>query len=729
MANILHKTNGDGNPQGKPRVYFTCHPDDFEKHFETICADLFKAHDCAVYYTEDMSEPIPEADLATDLESRNLFVVPVTLKLLTEPNRAMDHDIPFALRKHIPVLPIMMDTDIDSIYARPDKFGELQYLCPHGGDGTEISYEDKLKKHLESILINDHLAKRIRAAFSAYIFLSYRKKDRRYANELMRLIHKNPEYQDIAIWFDEFLTPGESFRENIEKMVKDCNLFTLLVTPHILEKVKDEDGQWQDNYVLSTELPLARKKKEQTGEDIVAVEMEQTDRERLKAIAVAVNVTCSDENFPDELVSVLEKIAKKPNDNEPIHTFFMGLAYLDGIDVETDRERGLALITGAAEEGLPEAMEKLYAMYSEGIGVPINYPEAATWAKCLVGYYTDFFGTEENPSTLRWLHNLALMYYKSGQYRKAYQQDEISYNLHCKVLGPFNPDTLASLNNFALSCDAAGYPERALELSKNAYDLYCEHLGATNPRTLHALNNLAHAYSENNNPQEAWTRFKEVYDLRRDILGTANLDTLSALNNYACACGDLGDLEAERDLLEQAHTLFCDHYGPEFPETLNTLSNLAYVYYKLAEQTQSWELMEESLERHKKAYNLQCKILGGPHPKTLGTLNNMAVVYSRLGKIAESLEASETVCKLLRETLGESHPKAIDALTNLAYNHHNCDSLPRAAEVMEIAYELFCRLYGPTDRRTQRLLDNMYMTYLEIGDEKSRNRANELLHL
>ena len=43
-----------------------------------------------------------------------------------------------------------------------------------------------------------------RHAFDAYIFLSYRKKDRRYANELMRLIHNNPECRDIAIWFDEF---------------------------------------------------------------------------------------------------------------------------------------------------------------------------------------------------------------------------------------------------------------------------------------------------------------------------------------------------------------------------------------------------------------------------------------------------------------------------------------------------------------------------------------------
>ena len=718
MATILYKTKGDTSPYGKSRVYFTCHPEDFADLFETVCKDIFKTHDCAIYYTEDMTAPIPAEDLATDLESANLFVVPVTLKLLTEPNRAMDHDIPFALQKHIPVLPIMMETDIDPIYARPDKFGELQYLRPKGGDDTEVSYEEKLKKYLEAILISDEMAKRVRAAFDAYIFLSYRKKDRRYANELMRLIHKNPGYRDIAIWYDEFLTPGESFRENIEKMVNDCDLFTLLVTPRILEKVTDEDGTLRDNYVVSTELPLARKKKAQTGADIVAVEMEQTDRHGLEAICVAVNVPCGGEHFLDDLAATLEKLAKEENDNDPAHTFLIGLAYLEGIDVETDRDRGLALITAGAEAGLPEAMEKLYRIHSEGIGVPVNYREAAKWAERLMNHYQSLY-EEAHPKTLTWIHNLALMYNKSGQYEDAYRLDEKSYKLHCDVYGKHHPDTFAALHNFALTCSDMGLVEKALELSEKVYSLYCNRLGEEHPRTLHALNNLAHAYGENNNPQKAWELFKKTYDLRQKKLGEDDPNTLIALNNYALVCGDLGDPETERDLLEKAYNLFCKACGPEHPHTLNTLSNLAFVYYKLGNT-------EKSLELHEKAYALQCKILGASHPKTLGTLNNLAHVYAIVGEAEKSMEASETVYTLLRQTLGETHPKAVMALTNLAYNHHNFGSLKRAAELLEIAYELFCRLYGPKDRRTDQILNNLAMTYWEIGDDESKKKAIKL---
>ncbi len=114
--------------------------------------------------------------------------------------------------KHIPVLPFMMEEGLDILYATEEYFGEAQYLNPRSHDTTEIRYEEKLKNYLDSVLISDETARRIRTAFDAYIFLSYRKKDRKYANELMHLIHDIPNFRDIAIWYDEFLTPGENFK-------------------------------------------------------------------------------------------------------------------------------------------------------------------------------------------------------------------------------------------------------------------------------------------------------------------------------------------------------------------------------------------------------------------------------------------------------------------------------------------------------------------------------------
>ena len=64
----------------------------------------------------------------------------------------------------------MLETGIDEIYSKEENFGELQYLTPYDFDLTAISYEEKLKKYLESVLISDEMAERIRKAFDAYIF-------------------------------------------------------------------------------------------------------------------------------------------------------------------------------------------------------------------------------------------------------------------------------------------------------------------------------------------------------------------------------------------------------------------------------------------------------------------------------------------------------------------------------------------------------------------------------
>ena len=103
-------------------MYFTCHSDDFEKYFRKICDDIFKTHDCAIYYTEDMSETIAEDEKETDLGRHNLCVVPITFKLLSTPNRAMDEDIPYAIKAQIPILPIIMEYGIDEFYSKQDKY-------------------------------------------------------------------------------------------------------------------------------------------------------------------------------------------------------------------------------------------------------------------------------------------------------------------------------------------------------------------------------------------------------------------------------------------------------------------------------------------------------------------------------------------------------------------------------------------------------------------------------
>jgi len=193
---LQYKTRGKTSAQGKPRVYFCCHPEDHALYFERICADILKTQNCAIWYKQDPADPTEDA-LLEDLKQMQLVVIPITAKLLQTPNAAMDVDFPFAMDQHIPVLPLMLVEGMDDLFNK--RFGDMQYLDMETEDQTVIDFHVKLEKFLSSVLISDDMAQKIRQAFDAYVFLSYRKKDRKYAQELMRLIHQNDFCRDIAL--------------------------------------------------------------------------------------------------------------------------------------------------------------------------------------------------------------------------------------------------------------------------------------------------------------------------------------------------------------------------------------------------------------------------------------------------------------------------------------------------------------------------------------------------
>lgn len=744
MATFLCRTKGNSDPKGKPRVYFTCHPEDFSRCFDKLCEDIFKTHDCAIYYTEDMREPIAEQDKATDLGQMNLYIVPVTLRLLTEPNRAMDDDLAYAKQQRIPILPFMMEPGLDAIYAAPEKFGERQYLSPYSTDVTEIGYADKLKKHLESVLIGDAVAKRVRAAFDAYIFLSYRKKDRRYANALMRLIHATPECRDIAIWYDEFLTPGESFSANIEKAMQESRLFALLVTPSLLE----EPGGKQ-NFVMRVEYPAARAAKM----NILPAEMEKTDRARLceKFEGIPECIDATDEaSFRERLLEALVAVAHAENDGDPEHNFLIGLAYLDGIDVEIDRTRALHLITSAAEAGLPEAMEKLYDMYSGGLGVDLDYRAAAKWVKCLAESYERDFG-EEHPMTLRALNNLAALHINLGDYQRAGVILEGVYAVRCRVLGEEHPDTLLDFNDLAVVYGELGEYRKAkaaLEriskllckvhgedhsstllalhdlaamhrnlgeyregcaISEKVYALLCGSLGEEHPSTLLALGGLATAYSCLGDYQREMDLRKKQYDLRGRALGEAHPDTLragSALANTYCRQGRYQDA---RELLEGIYPSICRGIGEEHPDTVFTLTILADAYHGLGDHQ-----AERALR--KRVYALRCKILGEEHPSTLVALNDLAGIYYDFGEYQQAIATFERLSDVYRRTLGEGHPNALTVLNNLAVLYVEVGEHQKAITILEGVYASQCKLQGEEHPETIGTLSNIAGVYHSLGD-------------
>lgn len=371
MAIFQYKTRDQEKPQEKPRVYFCCDPESMKYCFNSVCDEILEIINCAVWYPAD-ANAVHDDQYLDSLKQMQLFVVPVTEEFLFTKNQALEIDFPFAIENHIPVLPILFDNSLVDDFNRI--CGNLQYVNRNDSDQTAISYEDKLKKMLLSVLVSDELAEKIRAAFDAKVFLSYRKKDRKYAQELMRLIHRNDLYRDIAIWYDEFLVPGENFDNAIQNAITDSDLFILMVTPSVVEA---------PNYIITNEYPMAKG----IGKTVLPLEILPTDKKALeeKYLGLSDCIDALDQNaLVTALAGCLKDIALAENCGDPEHSFFIGLAYLGGVDVEVDHKRGFELIDAAAADGLPQAMEKLVEIYRNGIGVKTDYFMAMIWQEELI---------------------------------------------------------------------------------------------------------------------------------------------------------------------------------------------------------------------------------------------------------------------------------------------------------------------------------------------------------
>ena len=393
---FVYTTRGNSSPQGKPRVCFLSHKEDFAAYFDQLSKEILELQNCAIWH--EAAESAGGADTAAsdiagaagagaagadtagafdlaELDQMQLIVIPVTRKLLASENEIVERVLPYAIERNIPVLPIMVEGGLDAPFA--EKIGDLEYLDKTAIDPTAIPYKERLSKFLSSVLLNDTQIEEIRSAFDAYIFLSYRKKDRAYANELMRLIHQNEFSEKVAIWYDEFLVPGESFNDAIEEALKKSSLFSLVVTPNLVN---------ERNYVMEIEYPMAQK----NHKTILPIEMVATEHDALKQYYEGIPDPVNSQD-PERIANALHDylpIATSSKAN-PVHDFFVGLAYLSGIDVEVDRERALKLITSSANTGVDLAMKKLSSMYAKGDGVERDIPKAEEWQGRLVTELAD----------------------------------------------------------------------------------------------------------------------------------------------------------------------------------------------------------------------------------------------------------------------------------------------------------------------------------------------------
>ena len=379
-------------------VYFAAHPQDYQRYMHVVAEELYRTHDFVFCYDTCPKEAYDET-LLSDLEHMDLFVIPITTALLTDPQscRVLQQDLAFAEAHKIPILPLMQEQNLGYRYGQIDALKTIQFLDRFDSDGTALPYTQKLQAFLNGALLSEAQVQQVREAFSARIFLSYRKKERKQAQDLMRLIHADPALLDVAIWYDEFLTPGEDFNENIRQALGEANLFALAVTPYLLEA---------GNYVIENEYPAAL----DLEKVILPVELEPIDppewfdqtflknEARQAQIEKLVQPLVKDRGaVQSEVRRVLKdclniKVTEKQEAN---HLYLMGVAYLRGLEVERDVDKAIGLLEAAAAQGNIGAMTQLTEVYTVGYGARPDETVALKYNKALVARCKELYAQGE----------------------------------------------------------------------------------------------------------------------------------------------------------------------------------------------------------------------------------------------------------------------------------------------------------------------------------------------
>ena len=670
---LQYKTRGMTNPQGKPRVYFACRQEDFKTAFPLVSEDLLRYANCAIWYAPDQEEAVDLEELYACLDEMQLVVLAVTSEMIHTDNRAKDVVLRYAYEHHIPILPILMETGLAREFNKATNI-PIQVVNRMVNDPTATPYEEVLETYLKSVLIGDELAVKVRDAFDAYVFLSYRKKDRRYAQRLMHLIHENKQFQNIAIWYDEFLIPGEKYNNDIQAAFTKSKLFAMAVTPHLEE---------EKNYVMRVEYPLARDR-EITDRDfqIVPVEMYDVnapewriDQNNLQEFKYKAIPKLQDEHRESEMnqafLDALDRIAKKENDGSAQHRFFIGLAYLCGIDVEKNADRALKLIISAAEDSSPcfDATEKLADMYLTGDGVERNTEKAIEWQRKLCDQYlTEYkkhssadehkgFGTK----CFRALIRLSDILKDAGRISEATDTAEEALSMTQNLTNEVGRreaerDTAVistRLGSIYQSLGDLKGAEKCFLQAAEAYERLSREIGTARARRdlSIAKERLGDITRKQDNIHSALEYYKTVYDIRSELAeGSESLRAKRDLSAVLTKLGNVyksSNLTLAREYTDRAYKI--DKAIAEEERTDQAWDDLGVSLVKQGDLFKEEKQYEAAAEKYRKARGI-FKSLAGKRD-SVQYRKHYASSCEKLAGVEKRVMSSDEVSKLFDESV------------------------------------------------------------------------------
>lgn len=420
---LVSKNRANLVPEGSfgKQIFLCIHPADREKYYEVI-SDLFlQVNDSFfVWSHKDPVLHLKEEEAAAyldDLRQNQIFVACITRNFLQKDDICV-WEFERAIELGMNVLPLLLENDVVDDFNQLSN--HLMAFEPFKQDPTVIPFEEKFASYLGTMLgTGSNPYAGIENAFDGHIFISYRKKDRKYIAPLMKAIHANYALKAVSIWYDESLVISDSaYDDQIKEVINQADLCILLATEHTLE-----DG----NYVATEEYPYMCEQ----GKPILTIIADETplsalsdslidEAERSNRYAMPVDHAfhMSDADIFGELVeSLLFAIGcpiGRPKSADEL--YMLGLAYKNHYLLERSAKDAIYFFRQAINAGRMDGFEQVEAIYEYGIGMETDEEAAVNvqeqYVHYLLDHQTDDFQCGE--TTYCALSHLVDMYRKSN---------------------------------------------------------------------------------------------------------------------------------------------------------------------------------------------------------------------------------------------------------------------------------------------------------------------------
>ncbi len=358
---------------GKEKILLLASKRDEDKYFQEIVNDITSLENCAIIYVSQ--------EETFDLSTIVACVLLVS-KYLLEDKEEIFSIYQNLITRRIPILPIAVESDLKSNFNR--EFSNNLHCVQK--DNIEISkekYNKELKNWLSKIVISENLYPDIKRAFKYHIFLSYRKNDYEKAKKIINFLRKNEKLNEAAIWFDDYLVPGEDYSLELAEQIKNCDVFILVITPKIFEEnYNSKTGELQLNYVARVEYPLALKYKK----PIIGLMIDPVDENILYRYFEGIHslVRYNQKTELKKALKISGITANRDFVDNPSLKYLRGIAFLNGVITEINVNKGIKLLDQAANSGQKDALSKLGQMYYSGMLVEQNSLQSSKYYQRLI---------------------------------------------------------------------------------------------------------------------------------------------------------------------------------------------------------------------------------------------------------------------------------------------------------------------------------------------------------